>query len=264
MVSFCGAAGAALRQKTRFSLYFAVGEPRSDVVDVDDARERFDSGAGPRVNLEAAGDGDFDLARRQVENHCDPAATACPASDHTLEARERAGLAEKHPEPGCGISNDRVERFDLLRDQAQALLPAAHINRDDQRLTRIEQSPRLAQHLGKQGHLKNPTRIGHLDKSETAAARRVALLLTDDDAGELETSRGVRGSWRRGRADGSTGKSRSPQTRVVAPPRAANRPPAARPGAAESSDRACRTGSPGGSRAPQLPSSRGVRAARPR
>src|SRR5262245_26193757 len=84
------------------------------------------------------------------------------------------------------MGDDRVERLDLLRGQTQAVLLAAHIDRDDERLTRIEQGSRLAQYLREQGNLEGAARIGHLGKGETVAAPGGALLAADHDAGELE------------------------------------------------------------------------------
>ena len=101
-----------------------------------------------------------------------------------------------------------------------------------------------AQHLRKHGHLEGAGGVGQLDKGEAVAARRGALLLADDDAGEAEAGgrrwppappadrpsagcRRVRGSCRRGRADGSTGRSRSRRTRsAIARPAASRRRPA--------------------------------------
>src|SRR3984893_4980143 len=164
------------------------GRTRSglDLVDIDDAGERLDGGAGSGVDLEAAGDGDFDLARGEVEHDCDAAAAACFAGYYALEAGERAGLADEDPQASGGLGNDRVERLDLLGDQAQTLLLAAHIDGDNQELTRIQQPARFAQHLRVKRHLKHPARIRHLDKGETVAARRGAFLAVDDNAGELK------------------------------------------------------------------------------
>ena len=69
------------------------------------------------------------------------------AGDDALEAGEGAGLADKNPQPGGGVGDDGVERLDLLRGQAQALLFAAHIDRDDQRLAGIEQGARLRRRI---------------------------------------------------------------------------------------------------------------------
>src|SRR4029077_3807569 len=152
---------------------------------------------GSGVDLEAAGDRDFDFARRQIEDDRDAAASARLASDYALEAGERAGLADKDPEAGGGLSDNCVERLDLLRGQAQALLLAAHIDRDDQQLTGIEQSPHLAQHLREQGHLEHSARVRHLDKGEAIAAGGGAFLAVDDDAGKLEARPLVRRQSRR-------------------------------------------------------------------
>src|SRR6516162_4499438 len=111
---------------------------------IDDAGQRLDRSPHLRVDLEAARDGNFDLARRKVEHYRNPAAAARLAGDDTLEARERTHFAKKHPQAGRGIGDDRIERLDSLHNQALALLATADIDGDDQRLTRIEQSPRLA------------------------------------------------------------------------------------------------------------------------
>ena len=106
---------------------------------VDNAREGFDGGAGCGADLEAAGDGDFDFAGGQVKDDGDAAAPAGFAGDDALEAGESAGLADEYPQAGGGEGDDRVERLDLLSGQTQAFFLAAHVDRDDERLTGIEQ-----------------------------------------------------------------------------------------------------------------------------
>ena len=53
-------------------------------MDVDDAGPRLDRGADPRIDPEAAGEREFDLAARQVENDSDPGATADFGRDRSL------------------------------------------------------------------------------------------------------------------------------------------------------------------------------------
>ena len=139
--------------------------------------------------LEAAGDGDFDFPRGEVEDDGDATATTSLAGDHALEAGERVGLADEYPEPGGGAGHHRVERLDFLCGQPHAFLFAAHVDRDDQRLTGIEQGAGLPQNFREQRYLEGAARIGHLNKGETVAAARGALLAADHNAGDLEAGR---------------------------------------------------------------------------
>src|SRR5436190_7731485 len=112
---------------------------------VNDAGEGFEGGAGLGADFEAAGDRDFDFAGGEVEDDGDAAAAARFSGDHASEVRESAGFSDEYPQAGGGEGDDRVERFDLLHGQAQVFFFAAHIDRDDQWLTGIEQGARLPQ-----------------------------------------------------------------------------------------------------------------------
>src|SRR5215469_16079341 len=103
-------------------------------MDVEDTGQRLDRSARSRVDLETAGNGDFDLAGGQIKNHCHPPAAARLAGDHTLEARQRARLAEEYSQPSRSVGDDRLEWLDLLGNQPSIVLFAACIDRDHQRL----------------------------------------------------------------------------------------------------------------------------------
>ena len=127
---------------------------------VDDSGQRLDRGADLGVDAEATGDRYLDLALGQVEHHRHATAAAGRLAAHqALQSGERTLLAEKHAQPGRGVGHDIVERLDLLRGQPQIILLAAYIDGDRERLAGVEQSSRLAQHLGEQGHFEDTARV---------------------------------------------------------------------------------------------------------
>src|SRR5215469_9823102 len=172
---------------------------------VDDAGQGFDGGAGLRTDLEATGDRYLDLAGWKVEDDGDAAAAAGFTGNDALEIGQCACFADKNAKTRGGVCDDSVERLNLLDGQPQALLFAADIDGDDERLAGIEEAARLAQHFREQRHLVGAARIGHLHKGETVAAARGALFPADDDAGELEAVRrvGRETGWQVGPTDDS-------------------------------------------------------------
>src|SRR5262245_30289624 len=104
--------------KSTTSLLQRAATAASNVVDVDDAGQRLDGGAGCGADLEASGDRDFDFARGEVEDDGDAAAAARLAGDDAFEAGEGAGLADEYLETGGGEGDDRhylFERIELFR-----------------------------------------------------------------------------------------------------------------------------------------------------
>ena len=112
-------------------------------MNVDDPGQGFDRSADLRVDAEAAGDRDLDLALGQAEHDRYAATAAGLASDQALQMGKRPRLAKKHPQPRRGMGDDVIKRLDLLHDQPQAVFLAADIDGDGERPAVLEQCPRL-------------------------------------------------------------------------------------------------------------------------
>src|SRR5271167_896218 len=129
----------------------------SNIVHVYNSRQRLDGGTGSGVDLEAAGNGDFDFAGGEVEDDGDAAAAAGLAGEDAFEGGESAGFADEDRQARGGEGDERVDR-------------------DDQWLTGIEQGTGLTQYFREQRYLVSAARVGHLDKGEAVAAPGGALL----------------------------------------------------------------------------------------
>ncbi len=76
----------------------ALRRNNSDVMDIDDPRQRFDCGPNFGFDAKAAGNFDLDLPLGEVEHHRDATAATRLTADQTLQLCERMGLTEKHPQ----------------------------------------------------------------------------------------------------------------------------------------------------------------------